>query len=67
LPGRNRRRWKPRTDFGGWNDDRKAGGNAGFFVERKLLEIVMAGLDPAIHLLRKALSKIDGYAGQARV
>jgi hypothetical protein len=29
--------------------------------------LVMAGLDPAIHLLRKTLAKIDGYAGQARV
>ena len=29
--------------------------------------LVMAGLDPAIHLLRKTLVKIDGYAGQARV
>jgi hypothetical protein len=28
--------------------------------------LVMAGLDPAIHLLRKTLVKIDGYAGQAR-
>jgi len=29
--------------------------------------LVMAGLDPAIHLLRKTLVTIDGYAGQARV
>ena len=29
--------------------------------------LVIAGLDPAIHLLRKTLVKIDGYAGQARV
>ncbi|MEA2939943.1 MAG: hypothetical protein QOD09_472 [Bradyrhizobium sp.] len=28
---------------------------------------VIAGLDPAIHLLRKTLAKSDGYAGQARV
>ena len=28
--------------------------------------IVIAGLDPAIHRLRKTLSKIDGCAGQAR-
>jgi hypothetical protein len=29
---------------------------------------VIAGLDPAIHPIRKALFvKIDGYAGQARV
>jgi hypothetical protein len=29
---------------------------------------VIAGLDPAIHLLEKiALMKFDGYAGQARV
>jgi hypothetical protein len=28
---------------------------------------VIAGLDPAIHLLRKTLAKGDGYAGQARV
>jgi hypothetical protein len=28
---------------------------------------VIAGLDPAIHPLRKAFAKIDGYAGQARV
>src|SRR5437868_36104 len=27
---------------------------------------VMAGLDPAIHLLRKTLAKMDGCAGQAR-
>jgi hypothetical protein len=26
---------------------------------------VFAGLDPAIHLLRKSLAKSDGYAGQA--
>jgi hypothetical protein len=32
------------------------------------MEIVMAGLDPAIHPFRKKLlAKIDGYAGQARV
>jgi hypothetical protein len=29
--------------------------------------LVMAGLDPAIHLLRETLAKMDGYAGQARV
>jgi hypothetical protein len=28
---------------------------------------VIAGLDPAIHLLGKNLVKTDGYAGQARV
>jgi hypothetical protein len=28
---------------------------------------VIAGLDPAIHPLRKTLLKFDGYAGQARV
>ena len=28
---------------------------------------VVAGLDPATHLLCKTLTKIDGYAGQARV
>jgi hypothetical protein len=28
---------------------------------------VIAGLDPAIHPLRKILLKFDGYAGQARV
>src|ERR1700675_356127 len=27
--------------------------------------VVIAGLDPAIHPLRKTLVKIDGYAGQA--
>src|SRR5438270_11434744 len=31
-----------------------------------LAESVMAGLDPAIHLLRKNLLKRDGCAGQAR-
>jgi hypothetical protein len=30
-------------------------------------QVVMAGLDPAIHPLRKTLMKLDGYAGQARV
>jgi hypothetical protein len=44
----------------------KAGGNAGFFVGG-FYWIVMAGLDPAIHLLRKTFAKTDGYAGQARV
>src|SRR5947209_2959366 len=29
--------------------------------------LVIAGLDPAIHPLRKALVKMDGYAGQTRV
>jgi hypothetical protein len=33
----------------------------------KTNEIVIAGLDPAIHLIRMTLLKIDGYAGQARV
>jgi hypothetical protein len=28
--------------------------------------VVIAGLDPAIHRLRKILSKIDGCPGQAR-
>jgi hypothetical protein len=28
--------------------------------------IVIAGLDPAIHHLRKTLAKMDGCAGQAR-
>jgi hypothetical protein len=28
--------------------------------------LVMAGLDPAIHPLRKTLLEDDGYAGQAR-
>jgi hypothetical protein len=38
------------------------------FLERGLsLWSVMAGLDPAIHSLRKTLLKVDGYAGQARV
>jgi hypothetical protein len=44
----------------------KAGGNAGFFLGG-IGEVVMAGLDPAIDLLRKTLLKIHGYAGQARV
>ena len=26
-------------------------------------QLVMAGLDPAIHLLRKTLARMDGYAG----
>jgi hypothetical protein len=30
------------------------------------LKFVMAGLDPAIHLLGKILLKFDGCAGQAR-
>jgi hypothetical protein len=30
------------------------------------LNTVIAGLDPAIHLLRKTLAKMDGCAGQAR-
>jgi hypothetical protein len=29
-------------------------------------EFVIAGLDPAIHPLRKSLVKMDGCAGQAR-
>jgi hypothetical protein len=28
---------------------------------------VIAGLDPAIHHFKNVLTKIDGYAGQARV
>jgi hypothetical protein len=28
---------------------------------------VIAGLDPAIHRSKNALTKFDGYAGQARV
>jgi hypothetical protein len=36
-------------------------------VRELLLRRVIAGLDPAIHLLRKTLVKMDGYAGQARV
>jgi hypothetical protein len=54
-------------------NETKAGGDAGFFVGW-IMEVVMAGQkrvfalgDPAIHLLRKTLPKIDGYAGQARV
>jgi hypothetical protein len=30
-------------------------------------QVVITGLDPVIHPLRKALLKFDGYAGQARV
>jgi hypothetical protein len=30
-------------------------------------EGVIAGLDPAIHLLKMHFTKLDGYAGQARV
>ena len=33
----------------------------------KMAKPVIAGLDPATHLLRKNLAKRDGYAGQARV
>jgi hypothetical protein len=33
----------------------------------KMNKAVIAGLDPAIHLLRKIFAKRDGYAGQARV
>jgi hypothetical protein len=36
-------------------------------MSRRPINLVIAGLDPAIHLLRKTLSKMDGYAGQARV
>jgi hypothetical protein len=32
-----------------------------------VIAIVIAGLDPAIHPEEIARSKIDGYAGQARV
>ena len=36
-------------------------------LEGRARVVVIAGLDPAIHLLRKMLlAKIDGYAGQAR-
>jgi hypothetical protein len=31
------------------------------------IRFVIAGLDPAIHLLPETLAKMDGYAGQARV
>jgi hypothetical protein len=31
------------------------------------LSLVIAGLDPAIHLREMDFVKIDGYAGQARV
>jgi hypothetical protein len=34
---------------------------------RAMTRDVIAGLDPAIHPLRKTLLKFDGYAGQARV
>jgi hypothetical protein len=50
----------------GLNNEEKAGGNAGFLLAG-INWIVMAGLDPAIHLLRKILLGMDGYAGQARV
>jgi hypothetical protein len=30
---------------------------------RDTVVVVIAGLDPAIHLLRKILAKSDGYAG----
>jgi hypothetical protein len=37
-------------------------------VRRLNPEAVIAGLDPAIHLLlKKLITKSDGYAGQARV
>jgi hypothetical protein len=35
--------------------------------DRAITRDVIAGLDPAIHPLRKTLLKFDGYAGQARV
>ena len=37
------------------------------YLNRLFRLTVMAGLDPAIHLLRKPLVKIDGCPGQARV
>jgi hypothetical protein len=36
-------------------------------LDRAITRDVIAGLDPAIHPLRKTLLKFDGYAGQARV
>jgi hypothetical protein len=44
-----------------------------FFKELKseagapIPQLVIAGLDPAMHPLRRILMKVDGYAGQARV
>jgi hypothetical protein len=35
-------------------------------VRGTMVGFVMAGLDPAIHLLRKNLFEFDGCAGQAR-
>jgi hypothetical protein len=37
-----------------------------FQVEAANPKLVIAGLDPAIHRLRKTLMKIDGWPGQAR-
>jgi hypothetical protein len=39
----------------------------GTVVTAAITRDVIAGLDPAIHPLRKTLLKFDGYAGQARV
>jgi hypothetical protein len=42
--------------------------NNGTVVTDTITLDVIAGLDPAIHRFRKnALTKFDGYAGQARV
>jgi hypothetical protein len=41
--------------------------NNGTVVTDAIILDVIAGLDPAIHPLRKTLLKFDGYAGQARV
>jgi hypothetical protein len=41
--------------------------NGGKFARHSGIRFsVIAGLDPAIHLLRKSLAKMDGCAGQAR-
>jgi hypothetical protein len=41
--------------------------NNGHVVTVAITHNVVAGLDPAIHHLENAFSKIDGWAGQARI
>jgi hypothetical protein len=41
--------------------------NRGPVVTVAITSDVIAGLDPAIHLLGNILAKTDGYAGQGRV